>query len=465
MQEQYFSELFLKAAGTPLKSIVKMASSGSNRQNYRLIGDGVSLIGTVGTSIEENRAFCYMSDHFRSKGLPVPEVFAQSEDGLCYIQEDLGDISLFDHRDDISILKRTLAMLVEFQMKGDEGMDYSLCYPQPSFDARMIGFDLNYFKYCFLKPSGLEFNEIALDDEFSRMSSILLAADCRGFMYRDFQARNILLMEGEPWFIDFQGGRRGPVWYDLASFVFQARANYSEELRKELIDTYFEALQKYVAVDRSHFMEMLRHFVLFRTLQVLGAYGFRGLIERKPHFLQSIPYAMQNLRTLLSEPFTEYPYLCSLLDKLSQMAKFCRMEAPFAEGRLNLRVYSFSYRRGIPDDLSGNGGGYVFDCRGLDNPGRYERYSHSTGLDADVKEFLDRQEETARFLKNIYSLADAHVENYLRRGFTSLMFSCGCTGGQHRSVYCAQHLADYLQDKYPQAVVTVCHREQENRLR
>lgn len=460
MQERILSDLFEKIAGVAPDAIVKLPSSGSSRQNYRLTVASRSVIGTVGTSLEENRAFCYMSGHFRSKGLPVPEVFTKSEDGLCYLQEDLGDSILFDHRDDRDMLSRTVRLLADFQMKGDEGMDYSLCYPQPEFDSRMIGFDQNYFKYCFLKSSGLEFNEITLDNEFLKMRDILLGADCRGFMYRDFQARNVILRDGAPWFIDFQGGRRGPVLYDLASFVYQAKADYDEELRKELIDTYFEALQKYEKIERGSFDSLLRHFVLFRTLQVLGAYGFRGLIERKPHFLQSIPFAMGNLRNLLQHPFEDYPYLSSLLQQIAQMPKFCREEASLAEGRLNLRIYSFSYRKGIPDDLSGNGGGYVFDCRGLENPGRYEQYKHSTGLDADVKAFLDSKEGTAEFLGHLYALADAHVQNYLQRGFSSLMLSCGCTGGQHRSVYCAQHLADYLKDRYPQAVVTVCHREQ-----
>lgn len=461
MQEQDLSNLFARICGVAPEAISKLPSSGSNRQNYRLTGAGRTVIGTIGTNVEENRAFCYMSSHFRDKGLPVPEVYGESEDGLCYLQEDLGDTALFDHRENHDMLKRTIRLLADFQMKGAEGMDYGMCYPQPEFDARMIGFDLNYFKYCFLKPSGVEFNEITLDDEFSRMRDILLAADCKGFMYRDFQARNVMLKDGAPYFIDFQGGRRGPVWYDLASFVYQAKANYGETLRKELIDTYFEALKKYGKIDRGHFDALLRHFVLFRTLQVMGAYGFRGLIERKPHFLQSIPFAMSNLRSLLQQPFEEYPYLCSLLEKIARMPRFCREEAPFAEGKLNLRIYSFSYRKGIPDDLSGNGGGYVFDCRGLENPGRYEQYKHSTGLDKDVREFLDNQKGTAEFLNHLYALADAHVQNYIQRGFSSLMFSCGCTGGQHRSVYCAQHLADYLKEKYPQAVVTVCHREQQ----
>jgi len=460
MQEQ-LSDLFASVTGAAPVSIAKLPSSGSNRQYFRLEGAGCRLIGTVGTVEAENRAFCTLSKHFREKGIPVPAVVACSADGMCYLQEDLGDVSLFDDRDNREMLLSTIRLLPKIQLLGDSGLDYSVCYPQPSFDERMISFDLNYFKYCFLKLTGVEFNEITLDDEFRRMTSILMGADLWGFMYRDFQARNVVLKDGIPWFIDFQGGRRGPLWYDLASFVYQAKANYSESLRKELIDNYLDALGDYIEVDRGKFLGTLRHFVLFRTLQVLGAYGFRGLIERKPHFLQSIPYAMDNLRGLLSETFTEYPYLCGLLSQIARMPKFCRKEDPSAEGVLNLRVYSFSYRKGIPDDLSGNGGGYVFDCRGIENPGRYERFKQSTGMDPDVIQFLDAQPDTEKLLNNIYSLADAHVENYLQRGFTSLMFSCGCTGGQHRSVYCAQHLADHLRGKYPQANVILCHREQQ----
>jgi len=460
MQEQ-LSALFESLTGSTPQSVVKLPTSGSNRQYFRLEGAGKSAIGTIGTSIPENRAFCYLSNHLREKGIPVPAVFARSADDICYLQEDLGDSSLFDKRMDIPLLVRTIRLLPEIQMKGDEGLDYSACYPQPAFDERMIGFDLNYFKYCFLKLTGLEFNELTLDDEFRKMTDSLMGAGIRGFMYRDFQARNVIVKDGSPWFIDFQGGRRGPVWYDLASFVFQARADYSDETRKILIDNYMDSLSEFVDFDREAFLATLRHFVLFRTLQVLGAYGFRGLIERKPHFLQSIPFAMANLRKLLSEPFEEYPYLSSLLLQIAQKPEFCTKPEPSAEGKLNVRVFSFSYRKGIPDDLSGNGGGYVYDCRGIENPGRYERFRNSTGMDEDVIEFLNAQPDAEVLLRNIYSLADAHVQNYLKRGFTSLMFCCGCTGGQHRSVYCAQHLADYLRGKYPQVNVILCHREQQ----
>ena len=347
-------------------------------------------------------------------------------------------------------------MLADFQFKGARGIDYSVCFPQKEFDARMVYFDQNYFKYCFLKPSGIEFDEIALDDEFRKMKEILLKADRYDtFMYRDFQARNVMIRDGEPWFIDYQGGRRGPFQYDAASFIWQARAAYSDGLKEKLLRRYMESLRKYITLDEEEFRETFRHFVLFRTIQVLGAYGFRGLFERKAHFIESIPYAMKNIEALLEKPFAEYPYLTSLLkDLISKYEK----KAP-AAGKLTVKVTSFSFKKGIPQDESGNGGGYVFDCRGMENPGRYEKYKKLNGLDSEVIEFLENDGGITRFLERIYPIADEHVENYIKRGFTSLIFSFGCTGGQHRSVYSAQHLADYLKKKYPQINVELKHRE------
>ena len=342
------------------------------------------------------------------------------------------------------------------QFEGADGLDFSICYPQPEFDERMISFDLNYFKYCFLKATGLEFSEIKLDDDFRRLSEVLMRSFSSNFLYRDFQARNVMLVDGKPYFIDFQGGRKGPIYYDVASFIWQAKANYSQELKEELIETYIQSLKKYMPVDEKYFLSQLRHFVLFRTLQVLGAYGFRGYFEKKPHFLQSVPYAMDNLKQLLKEPFAEYPYLSSLLLELSQMEQYA---ATAGTKKLEVRVNSFAYKKGIPNDLSGNGGGYVFDCRGINNPGKYEHFFHFTGTDKEVIDFLEEDGGVIKFLDNVYSLADAHVQRYIERKFTNLMFSFGCTGGQHRSVYCAEHLAQYIAKNYNVKVI-LTHREQ-----
>ena len=290
------------------------------------------------------------------------------------------------------------------------------------------------------------------------MANVLLQHMSDTFLYRDFQARNVMVKDGQPYLIDFQGGRKGPIYYDVASFLWQAKANYSPALRQELLDSYLTALQPYQTISKEKFSANLRHFVLFRTLQVLGAYGFRGYFEKKQHFLQSVPFAVANLRELLQEPFAEYPYLTEVLLELTNLPKF-EPTKPQNPQRLLVRIFSFSYKKGIPEDVSGNGGGYVFDCRSTHNPGRYEPYKKLTGLDEPVIQFLEKDGEIVLFLESVYALADAHVARYLERGFTNLMFSFGCTGGQHRSVYSAEHLAAHLAEKFDVDIILE-HREQ-----
>lgn len=462
-------QLFVKYKHENVKNIEELPSSGSNRRYFRLTGEnGDTLIGVKGTSVEENIAFVKISEHFYNQGIPVPRVFAVSDDKNFYIQEDLGDEILFKATEkgrtcgsfsdeERELLRKTMAKLPEIQFLGADGLDFSVCYPQPEFDERMISFDLNYFKYCFLKATGLDFSEIKLEDDFQRMSDILMRSTSATFLYRDFQSRNVMLVNGEPYFIDFQGGRKGPIYYDVASFVWQAKANYSEELREELVKTYLNSLRKYMPVDETYFRQQLRHFVLFRTLQVLGAYGFRGYFEKKPHFLQSVPYAIDNLRRLLREPFTEYPYLSGLLTELTQMRQFSELNP---QRKLEVRIYSFAYKKGIPNDITGNGGGYVFDCRAINNPGKYEHYKHFTGLDQEVVKFLEDDGGVFSFLDNVYSLVDAHVQRFIERKFTHLMVCFGCTGGQHRSVYCAERLAEHLSKKFD-VDIQIIHREQD----
>ena len=318
--------------------------------------------------------------------------------------------------------------------------------------------DLNYFKYCFLKATGLEFSEDRLEDDFQRLTKVLMESMTGNtFMYRDFQSRNVMIRDNTPWFIDFQGGRRGPFYYDVASFLWQAKANLPDKLRQELLDVYLESLNKYLPIGREEFLEHLRHFVLFRTMQVLGAYGFRGYFEKKPHFMQSVPFAIANLRSLLQTPYTEYPYLNELLTRLVNMKQF----TDGLDGkRLTVRVLSFAYKKGIPNDPTGNGGGYVFDCRAINNPGKYDRYKPFTGLDANVIKFLEDDGEVLTFLDHCHALVDASVQRYIDRGFTNLMIAYGCTGGQHRSVYCAQHTAEHIARKF-NIKVELVHREQD----
>ena len=509
--------LFERTFGAAPVSMVALTGSASHRRYYRLTGpDGRSVIGVEGTDADENRAFLTIDRHFASRGINVPKVLAV--DGLCYLQEDLGSTVLYDALasgrasgqygpDEIALLRKTLAALPKIQVEGARGLDFSVCYPQPSFDGRMVDFDLNYFKYDFLKLSGLEFNEVFLQDDFDRLRTDLLAEPSDTFLYRDFNARNVMLVEGEPYFIDFQGGRKGPVYYDVASFLWQARARYPDALREELQQVYLDALRAYGPVDETHFRSRLRLFILFRMLQVLGCYGYRGLWERNQAFISSIPPALEIVKSLL--PLDNYPYLSEVLQllcggapqegvlfpepvatlghirgrgpqDLGRRQEACLLtndtnpvggteQSPIAEGSgnntpsgerapLTVTVYSFSFKKGIPEDSSGNGGGYVFDCRSVHNPGKYERFKQLTGLDAPVIEFLEQDGEILRFLDHVYALVDAHVERFLERGFTHLQVSFGCTGGQHRSAYSAQHLAEHLAAKYP-VKVHLIHRE------
>jgi len=482
----------------------RLAGAGSNREYYRMKdGEGQSVIGCIGTSRDENHAFVCLTKHFTRRQLPVPQILAVSNDELRYLQTDLGDQSLFDAlrvgreaggrytQQERALLVKTIRELPNIQMRGARGLDWSCCYPQPEFDQDSVLFDLNYFKYCFLKATGLDFHELKLEANFRMLAKDLTAETCDAFLYRDFQARNVMLVDGEPRFIDYQGGRKGPFYYDLASFLWQASAKYPDKLRRDLIAEYYDSLKNYTEVpSERHFKARLDLFVLFRTLQVLGAYGFRGYFERKRHFIDSIPPAMDNMRNLLKNSTVDaYPYLKEVLRNMCQLPQFAPQKvvvpkradgykttesnvykphpqdgpATFSKydgtGPLVVRVFSFSYRKGIPEDESGNGGGYVFDCRSTHNPGRYEPYKQLTGLDEPVIRFLEDDGEITVFLQSVYRLADAHVERYLQRGFTSLMFSFGCTGGQHRSVYSAQHLAEHIHEKYG-IEVRICHREQ-----
>jgi len=501
--------LYKQWSGAEPTTMEQLPGAGSNRQYYRFWdAEGKSVIGCIGTSRDENHAFVYLARHFERRQLPVPHVLAVSDDELRYLQQDLGTVSLFDAirggREaggrytlaEQELLKRTIRQLPNIQLRGARELDFSNCYPQPAFDQDSVLFDLNYFKYCFLKATELDFHELKLEADFRLLAKDLTAAgDEQCFLYRDFQARNVMLVPSPsdslplPHFIDFQGGRRGPYYYDLASFLWQASAKYPHKLRRELVYEYYNALKQYTEVPSPHhFVDRLRLFVLFRILQVLGAYGFRGYFERKQHFIDSIPPAIHNLRELMQSSSFPYPHLMDVLRRLSDLPQFQQIEAtasradgykiteknPYkphpkdgpatfskydAQGPLVVKVFSFSYRKGIPEDESGNGGGYVFDCRSTHNPGRYEPYKKLTGLDEPVIRFLEDDGEILTFLDSVYRLADAHVRRYIQRGFTSLMFSFGCTGGQHRSVYSAQHLAEHLHQKFG-IEVRICHREQ-----
>ncbi|MDD6357752.1 MAG: RNase adapter RapZ [Bacteroidales bacterium] len=462
-------EIFAELTGEELLAVEKITGSGSNRRYERWRGDSASLIYVQGESVEENDTFLYLSEHFRTKGLPVPDVRWVSPDRTAYFQQDLGEVSLFDFikkgrtsgnfsAEEVSMLEKTIRLLPKMQFVGAQGLDFSKCYQQAEFDVHTVMWDLNYFKYCFLKPSGVYFSEEKLERDFEALSHDLLQDRTDTFLYRDFQSRNVMLSFGNPCFIDYQGGRKGPVYYDVASFVWQAKANLPDSLRSRLVDAYYEELQSYMKINRSYFDDKLKKFLLFRLLQVLGAYGYRGFFERKSHFLESIPPAVKNLANLLKQNFTEYAYMREVLLEMCASDKF-KEQLPLDASKLIVEVNSFSYKKGIPQDDSGNGGGYVFDCRWVHNPGRYEEYKQLTGLDKPVIDFLENDGEIFRFLEPIYTLASDHVRRYMERGFTHLMFSFGCTGGQHRSVYSAQHVAEFIHRKFG-VEVHLCHREQ-----
>lgn len=445
-----------------MEKVYEITGSGSARKYYRVDDGDSTFIRVEGTDALENRAFITLARHFKKKGINVPEVLSVSDDGMTYDQEDLGNTSLYDlvaggrtagvySPEEEELLHKTIAALPRIQYIGAQDLDYSICFPDKEFNARMVDFDLNYFKYCFLKTTGIPFNEIKLQDDFDALKYDLLEDIGNTFMYRDFQARNVMIKDGEPYFIDFQGGRRGPVYYDAASFIWQANARYPSDLKERLTETYYKSLCNYEKIDRSFFEKKLTIFILFRTLQVLGAYGFRGRFEHKPYFIASIPYALKNISELIPS-IERYPYLREILSQIVNIK-----ESKTKNGSLEVLVQSFSFRAGIPADETGNGGGYVFDCRSIHNPGRYDQYKHLCGKDSEVIEFIEKNGEAKVFLDNIFPIIDNHIEKYLSRGFTHLQISFGCTGGQHRSVYCAEALANHISEKYNNVHLVLRH--------
>jgi aminoglycoside/choline kinase family phosphotransferase len=450
---------------------------GSGRKIVRLSSEKLSAIGILYDVREENVAFLEFSRHFRRRGLPVPEIYAEDLSQGAYLEEDFGDTTLFeflsDHRNGATIApeavgayRKVVAVLPRFQVEAGRDLNYRVCYPRASFDRQSIAWDLNYFKYYFLRLAGIPFNEQALERDFSRLTKFLLSASRDYFLYRDFQSRNIMLRkilnEDQPFFLDYQGGRKGALQYDIASLLYDAKADLPPELRQQLLDHYLDSLAGFLDLDRSAFMQYYYAYVYVRIMQALGAYGFRGFYERKEHFLQSVPYALKNIRWLLHN--VELPIaLTTLMEAFKSMVASDKLQGLTSASepeKLTVRIFSFSFHGGLPQDESGNGGGFVFDGRSLPNPGREERFKTLTGKDAAVIDYLNQQESVHQFLANAVSLVDASVGAYQSRGFKHLMVSFGCTGGQHRSVYLAEQLAKHLRD-HDGVEVIVRHREQE----
>ena len=466
--------LYIQWKGVPPASIDLLPQSGSERRYFRLHGAEGSVIGTYGANIKENDSFIYFTDHFNKSGLAVPEIFAVSDDKQFYLQEDFGNVSLLNHletkglSDEVyDLFKKSLEALARLQVKGDAGLDYNHCLTNKEFGKQAIMADLLYFKYYFLDALRKPYDKTRLIDDFEALSNYLTHTEYKYFMFRDFQSRNIMVTgDNAVHFIDYQGGMKGAPQYDVASMLWQARANLPDKWKYDLLEDYIDAFENEVgqSVNRNIFQSQYNGYVLIRLLQVLGAYGFRGLFERKAQFLTSIPLALRNLKEFfhnqslgISVPeFSKVLDLC-VADEIIQ--QFTPTQAT-EKTPLVIKVHSFSYRKQIPPDNSGNGGGFVFDCRGILNPGRVERMKTQTGRDKEVMDFLEQQTKMPEFLNSVFDIVDITVEEYIKRDFESLMISFGCTGGQHRSVYAADAMARHLRNKF-KVKIELMHIEQE----
>jgi len=463
--------LYVRTFGHAPAAVTRLAADGSQRLYYRLSGEApASVIGAYGPDPDENRAFLSFSRSFRSIRLPVPEIYADDEPRRIWLEEDLGDTTLFAALSAaraatpgdfppalLTAYERVLEVLPRFQAEGPRVVDFGLAYPRAAFDAQSMLWDLNYFKYHFLKLAHVPFNEQRLEDDFQRLIAHLLDTDTDYFLYRDFQSRNILLRDGEPWFVDYQGGRRGAAQYDVASLLYDAKADLPEVVRAHLLEHYLGALAALTHTDRAHFLATWRGYVLIRILQAMGAYGYRGFFERKVRFLESVPFAARNIAGLLGEGLpVRLPELEGVLRAI--IAEWAERPSPIAPPQgLTVHVASFSYRDGWPPDESGHGGGHVFDCRWLPNPGRLRELSGLTGRDAPIVRFLEGIPETEVFWGHVVALVEAHVANFRERNFSDLSVAFGCTGGQHRSVYFAERLARHLRQRHPDLTVHLRH--------
>lgn len=454
--------LFEQWSGESCIKVSSISANGSNRQYYRLEGETHRCIAAVNGDVRENEAFLYYAKEMKERGIRVPEIYAVNADRTIYLQEDLGDTTLYsfltqkkksgeDINDElIALYKRVLNDLVLMQTRCRD-LDFAYAYPRSDFDRQSIQWDLNYFKYYFLKLAYIPFDEQLLENDFSRFINYLLEEDCSYFLYRDFQARNIMIApDGELYYIDFQGGRRGAAQYDVAALLYSAKSEIPDEIRGLLLDYYIDRLSQVVPIDKDAFRSKFYGYVLVRMMQAMGAYGYRGYFEKKVYFVRSIPLAVANLRNILK--MHQFPIDIPELNKVWNAIAHHEDFIP-REDKLTVRVFSFSYKKGIPPDKSGNGGGFVFDCRALPNPGRYEQYKMLNGKDKPVIDYLEEKPEVERYIDHVKALVCPAVENYIERGFNHLMVNFGCTGGQHRSVYCAERMAAYIRQNYDCRVV------------
>lgn len=449
------SHLFENWAGTAPDSIINLPQSGSARSYYRLSGSGKTAIGAINNDEAENQAFIYFTRHFLQKNLPVPSILGTDLNNQAYLLEDLGDQTLYQeinqqtsvfNEQTIQLYRQSLDHLSDFQIKGHEGFNYQYAYPRSDFDKQSVMWDLNYFKYHFLKLAGIPFDEAHLENDFNKLANRIDAIPRSFFMYRDFQSRNIMVHHDKLYFIDYQGGRRGAPGYDVASLLFESKTNLPPELREELLNYYLEQAENKYQLSKDSFLATFYDLVLVRLLQAFGAYGFRGLYEKKPLFIQSIPFGLNRISWLLKENKinTELSYLKKILKEMSENKNINKQTVQ--QTKLKIRLQSFSYKRGIPYDPTGNGGGFVFDCRGIINPGRYDAYKDKTGLDQEVIDFFHEHatNELNNFLSHAIEMIKPTILSYQNRGFLNLSISFGCTGGQHRSVFCTENFKEKL---------------------
>lgn len=443
-------KLFYDTFSFSVDRMEEISAHGSSRRYFRCISGAVRVLAAYNADRKENMAFVDYAEQLRKKGINVPDIYAVDMENGIYLLEDLGDETLFDfisasnYREIEDVYTRVVRILPKIQVEAGKGFDYTNAYPRKDFDSQSIQWDLNYFKYYFLKLADIPFNEEELEKDFASLKDYLLDCDCSYFMYRDFQSRNIMLKDGDIYFIDFQGARRGALQYDLASLLYDAKANLSEQLRKKLLSVYLEELGKYVRIDEKEFTDRFYAYVYIRIMQAMGSYGYRGYFQKKEHFLKSIPFALKNLSYLQDNVVlpVELKYISHLFRQMICSEKLRSLSG--VSHKLTVRIKSFSYKKGYPHDVSGNGGGFVFDCRALPNPGRYDKYKYMTGMDDEVREFLEGDEQVEKFYENVLGLVRQSCGEYLRRQFTSLSVYFGCTGGQHRSVYFACRLAREL---------------------
>lgn len=476
INKESLNTIFENWSGEKASQIKGIPQSGSYREYYRVIGPTKSAIGVYNEDLKENKTFLSFTKHFFSIGLPVPEVLSEENNGKLYLLSDLGNESLFDFLQKkrsrvgvfpgsaIEAYKAALTKLPEFQITASNGLDYSVCYPRSAFDRQSMMWDLSYFKYYFLKLAKIPFDEQMLENDFNKFTDFLLKADADYFLYRDFQSKNIMLVEGSPYFIDYQGGRKGAIQYDVASILYDSKANIPADIKDILLDHYLVGLRNYIEFDKEEWLKYYRAFVLVRLMQAMGAYGFRGFYERRTAFLKSIPYALKQLDNIFRNDLFPpgFPYLEKVLRSLTESRELLKYRREFNTLiPLNIEILSFSFHKGLPENNHNNGGGFIFDCRGIHNPGRYDRFKDKSGKDEDVVDFLRSGGEADEFLHSSIQLVEQTINKYLNREFKNLQIAFGCTGGQHRSVYCAERLTENLKEKYEDKInITLIHRDQ-----